>query len=143
MPTAYFLFFLLLSIGCYLIFPVVKFIQPPCSYAGIFFILFGVIVNIWTDRLFKQRNTTVKPHLMPTALEVSGPFRISRHPMYLGMAAVLLGIAILEGSLIEFVFPVLFIIAMELIFIPIEEQNLYVAFGQRYIDYKKHVRRWI
>jgi protein-S-isoprenylcysteine O-methyltransferase Ste14 len=63
--------------------------------------------------------------------------------MYLGMTAVLLGTAVLQGCVTGFVFPVIFIIAMERIFIHVEEENLGKAFGQRYLDYKKKVRRWI
>ncbi len=40
-------------------------------------------------------------------LLISGPFSISRHPMYLGMMAILLGVAIIHGTLITIVFPVL------------------------------------
>ena len=100
-------------------------------------------MNIWSDQLFKKSKTTVKPHEIPTILELSGPFRISRHPMYLGMVAILLGIAILLGSLVTSIFPIFFIILMEILFIPTEERNLKKIFGKEYLDYKKKVRRWI
>jgi protein-S-isoprenylcysteine O-methyltransferase Ste14 len=100
-------------------------------------------MNLWADALFKKRNTSVKPHELPNSLEVSGPFRISRHPMYLGMAAILVGLAVLLGSLITFAVPVLFILVMELLFIPMEDRNLEQAFGAEYQAYKKRVRRWI
>ena len=143
MPTTYFLAFLMLSILSYFVIPVIKFIHPPWNYIGVVLIVFGIIINLWTDQIFKQNDTTVKPGLMPTALVTSGPFRMSRHPMYLGMAAVLLGTAILQGCITGFIFPVIFIIAMEIIFIRSEENNLFKAFEQQYIDYKKKVRRWI
>jgi len=109
------------------------------SYTGI-----GVVLNLWTDALFKQHKTTVKPCENPTHLAMSGPFRVSRHPMYFGTVAILLGIAIALGPLISLVVPVLFVIVMEVIFIPFEERNLEKAFGKEYLDYKKKVRRrWI
>lgn len=95
------------------------------------------------DSLFKKNRTTVKPQEMPSKLLVSGPFRISRHPMYIGMAAILLGEAVFLGSLIAFVFPLIFVMLMELFFIPKEEENLECAFGREYVDYKRRVRRWI
>jgi len=143
MPTTYFLLLLLLSIGLHFLFPIFKFIYPPYTYFGYILILFGVIVNIWADSILKKGKTTVKPHLMPTSLETGGPFRMSRHPMYLGMTAVLLGAAIIHGSLIGLFFPILFIIMMERIFIHDEEENLIKAFGQQYLDYKMRVRRWL
>jgi protein-S-isoprenylcysteine O-methyltransferase Ste14 len=85
----------------------------------------------------------VKPYEQPAQLLISGPFRISRHPMYLGMVLLLLGVAIVHGTLISFVFPVVFGILMELLFIPFEETNLERVFGKQYVEYKRRVRRWI
>jgi len=93
--------------------------------------------------LFKKNKTTVKPYRNPTELITSGPFRISRHPMYLGMMLILLGIAIVHGTLITFAFPIIFIILMELFFIPYEEKNLERISGRKYLSYKKRVRRWL
>lgn len=105
MPTTYFIIFLLLSIGCHFMFPLLKFIFPPYSYLGFGLVIFGIIMNLWTDSLFKQKQTTVKPYEMPNVFVTSGPFKISRHPMYLGMMSILLGVAIFLGSLITFAFP--------------------------------------
>jgi protein-S-isoprenylcysteine O-methyltransferase Ste14 len=106
-------------------------------------ILFGTIINIWTDNLFKKAGTTVKPTLLPKYFITKGPFKISRHPMYLGMVAVLFGEAMILGTFITFIFPIIFIILMEILFIPIEEENLQKKFGNKYLDYKNKVRRWI
>ncbi|MBN1224709.1 MAG: isoprenylcysteine carboxylmethyltransferase family protein [Candidatus Aminicenantes bacterium] len=143
MPTMYLLIFLMLSIGIHFVFPGKKIIHFPYTLSGILFIIFGAVLNIRADNLFKKSSTTVKPHEEPTSLEVTGPFRLSRHPMYLGMAAIILGAAVILGSLIPFVFPLLFVILMEALFITTEEENLKQAFGEKYLDYKKKVRRWI
>lgn len=142
-PPAYFLISLLLSIGLYFALPSTKAMATPYHYISIVFIGIGVVLNLWTDSLFKKHKTTVKPYENPTHLEISGPFCISRHPMYLGMVSILLGIAIALGSLITLVVPILFVIVMEAMFIPFEERNLEQAFGKEYLDYKKKVRRWI
>jgi len=63
--------------------------------------------------------------------------------MYLGMVLLLLGVAIVHGTLISFAFPVVFGILMELLFIPFEEANLERIFGKQYLEYKQRVRRWI
>ncbi len=94
MPTTYFIILLLLSIGCDSFFPLLKFIFSPFNYLGFGLIIFGVIINLWTDSLFKQNQTTVKPFEMPNFFVTSGPFKLSRHPMYLGMMSILLGVAI-------------------------------------------------
>jgi protein-S-isoprenylcysteine O-methyltransferase Ste14 len=63
--------------------------------------------------------------------------------MYLGMAAILLGIAIFLGTLVTFTFPALFIMIIETLLIPDEERKLEKIFGEQYKDYKNKVRRWI
>ena len=143
MPPTYFEVLLLLSVGLHFVFPVTKFIFSPYNYLGFVLIIFGIIINLWTDLLFKKKQTTVKPHETPNFFIASGPFRLSRHPMYLGMISILFGATIFLGSLITFAFPVIFIILMEKLFIPMEEKNLEKKFGNKYIDYKKRVRRWI
>ena len=142
-PPTYFIILLLLSIGLHFIFPIKKIIFPPYTYFGWILIIFGAVLNIWTDSLFKKGKTTVKPFEKPTELIIKGPFKISRHPMYLGMVAVLLGVAILHGTLITLIFPVIFIVLSEKLFIPYEESNLKEVFGENYIHYKNRVRRWL
>ncbi len=139
-PPKYFMTLLVLSILSYFI--QIKIIPKPYNYFGIVLILFGVIINLWTDRLFKKEKINVKYHKIPHKLITSGPFKISRNPMYLGMLAILLGIAILLQNLITFLFPIIFIIIIEK-HISIEEKNLEKKFGKKYIKYKHKVRRWI
>jgi len=55
----------------------------------------------------------------------------------------LLGVAILHGTLITLIFPVIFIVLSEKLFIPYEESNLKEVFGENYIRYKTRVRRWL
>ncbi len=143
MPPAYFFILLLSYIALYFMFPVKQIIPEPYSYVGFVLIVFGITINIWADILFKKNQTTVKPHEMPSSFMISGPFHISRHPMYLGMASILFGIAIWLNSVISFVVPILFMTIIDRSFIPVEEKNLEKRFGNRYIDYKKRVRRWI
>ena len=143
MPPTYFIVLLFSSIGLHFLFPVMRLISLPYNYLGILIIIFGIILNLWTDSLFKKRQTTVKPHEMPNFFISSGPFRISRHPMYLGMILILLGVAAFLGSLISFVFPIIFVMIIEKLFIPMEEKNLEKEFGDKYIAYKKRVRKWI
>jgi len=142
MPTTYFLTLMALSIFSHFFIPLGKLLYYPVTHIGYLLLISGITLNLWTDRLFKVNDTTVKPHLEPNALITSGPFRVSRHPMYLGMALVLLGVALIHGTLISFLYPVIFIVLMEILFIPVEESNLKRLFGEDYLDYMKKVRKW-
>ena len=105
--------------------------------------MIGTVLNIWTDQLFKKVNTTVKPFEKPSTLILKGPFKISRNPMYLGMALLLVGAGFILGSITSFIGTILFIIAMEVRFIPTEEKFMFEQFGEEFEAYKKKVRRWL
>jgi protein-S-isoprenylcysteine O-methyltransferase Ste14 len=143
LPPTYFNLALGLSILLHFIFPAMRLIPKPYNYLGILLIIFGSIITLWADWMFKKSRTTVKPNERPTSLEVSGPYRMSRHPMYLGMTAILFGVSVILGSLTALLMPVVFIISMESVFIRFEEKSMEKEFGNRYLDYKKKVRRWI
>jgi protein-S-isoprenylcysteine O-methyltransferase Ste14 len=140
-PVYFFIFFLLAPILHYLI-PVAEVI-PPMPWLGAVLIALGIFLNLWADSLFKKIGTTVRPDERPAALLVSGPFRISRHPMYLGMVGILLGAAVLLRSLTPLISPLLFFLTMEQKFIPLEEAKMEKQFGKEYGEYKTRVRRWI
>ncbi|MFH1448382.1 MAG: isoprenylcysteine carboxylmethyltransferase family protein [Candidatus Micrarchaeota archaeon] len=142
-PPTYFVALLLFSVGSHVVVPIKEIIQPPYTYSGGMLIAFGILLNIWADTLFKKMGTTVKPHENPSRLITQGPFRISRHPMYLGMASILLGVAVLLGSVITFACPIIFVVVMERMFIPHEEKNIERIFEKEYLKYKRKVRRWI
>ena len=133
----------MLSILLHLFFPLMKFSYVPYNYLGVLLIIFGIFLNLKADSMFTKTKTTVKPHLMPSSFHDSGPFKISRHPMYLGMFLILFGAALIMGSLTAFVLSFVFVALMEILFIPKEEMNMKKAFGKKYLEYKKKVRRWI
>lgn len=139
----YFLILLVLSVLLNFIIPVPAFLSPPSTYSGFLIIGFGLVLALWSRSLFLRNSTTLQPSEEPTSLLTSGPFRISRNPIYLGMAAILLGVAVLLGTLVTLAFPVLFITLIEFFIIPGEERMLEKIFGEPYRDYKKRVRRWI
>ena len=143
LPPTYFYSFLGLSIILRFIFPIKQVIFLPWSYLGSLPIIFGIYLNIWADRLFKQHKTTENPFKTPSSLVISGPFKISRHPMYLGLITILFGISLILGSIITFLFPILFFLLIDFLFIPYEEKNMEKIFKNEYKTYKKKVRRWI
>ena len=143
LPPTYFFIYLLLTIGLHFIVPIMQLIYAPYRFIGILLLGIGIWLNMWADGLFKKKNTTVKPFEKSSALILEGPFRFSRHPMYLGMVIALLGVAIILGSLITFLVPIAFFITMQIVFIRHEEKALEQTFGQEYLDYKNRVRCWL
>lgn len=143
LPPTYFYSMVFLSIILHFLFPITFFIRSPFSYLGIIPIIIGISINIWTDKLFKKKKTTVKPYEDPSSFIIEGPFKFSRPPMYLGMFFILLGFSFLLGSIITLIFPIIFVLSMEIMFIPFEEESMQIKFKNEYSSYKKEVRRWI
>ncbi|MFA6328495.1 MAG: isoprenylcysteine carboxylmethyltransferase family protein [Candidatus Micrarchaeia archaeon] len=139
----YFIILLLLSIWLSFAFPTQAVIYAPYTYFGAIIIGLGLAMAFWSRALFLKGKTTLSPYEMPTALVTEGPFSISRNPMYLGMAAILLGVAVMLGTLAAFAFPAMFAMIIGALFIPNEERKLEKIFGEKYRKYKKKVRRWI
>jgi protein-S-isoprenylcysteine O-methyltransferase Ste14 len=94
---------------------------------------------------FSRSETTVNP-LEPEQAEtlvVSGLFRFTRNPMYLGMALVLSAWALYLANALAIIGPVLFVASITALQIKPEEEALGKIFGQDYAEYRKRVRRWL
>ena len=122
--------------------PVMIVIPRPYSYLGAVLMLLSLALMTWTAMLFREERTSFQLRGESSALVTSGPFRFSRNPMYLGMLTWLVGLAVLLGSLIAFLFPILFFLLANLVVIPPEEKRMEHLFGEQFIEYKRRVRRW-
>ena len=63
--------------------------------------------------------------------------------MYLGFVLILLGIAMLMGSLTPYIAVLVFAVFMDMVFINYEEKKLEEMFGEVWLKYRKKTRRWI
>jgi protein-S-isoprenylcysteine O-methyltransferase Ste14 len=71
------------------------------------------------------------------ALQVAGPYRLVRHPLYLGWTLVVFGAALMTGD--RFTFAAITTLYLMLA-IPWEERSLRSAFGSDYQRYMRQVR---
>jgi len=143
LPPTFFMTAAIVSIAFHFVMPVVIFIYYPFNLLGIVPIVFGSVLNLWADHIFKKASTTVKPFEKPSVLIVDGPFRWCRHPMYLGMLTILLGISILCGSITSFIGSIAFWVIIRIRFVPLEEQSMMEAFGNEYRKYERRVHSWM
>jgi protein-S-isoprenylcysteine O-methyltransferase Ste14 len=94
---------------------------------------------------FRRAKTTVNP-LQPekaSSLVSSGMFQVTRNPMYLGMAIVLLGWAGYLASWPALLGVPIFVLYINRFQIAPEERVMASLFGADYAAYKEKVRRWI
>jgi len=123
--------------------PIVILVRGIWRLAGVAPVMVGVVLNLWADQLFKRAGTAVKPFDPSVALVLTGPFRISRNPMYLGMAFALAGIAVGLGTATPWVVVAAFVWQVTVRFIVPEERKLETSFGEQFLRYKASVRRWL
>lgn len=102
----------------------------------------GFLLILWSALWFWRRSTTIEPGKTPKALIVEGPFRISRNPIYLGMAIFLSGFALLLGALSAFAAVAGFVYVISKRFITREEATLRETFGPDAMAYLGKTRRW-
>ncbi|MBN1357018.1 isoprenylcysteine carboxylmethyltransferase family protein [bacterium] len=142
-PPTYLFIALILMVIAHFFLPSARLIVFPWTLIGALPLAAGILLNLIADKLLKECRTTVKPNENPTAMITGSVYRVCRHPMYLGMLLILLGLGILLGTLTPFAVVILFTIAMETVFIRHEEQVMADVFKDEWTDYRNKVRRWI
>ncbi len=142
-PPAYFLTALLAMIALHFLMPISAIIPTPWTSLGTLPLTAGVVISVIADRAFKRAGTTVRPFEVSTVLITSGPFQMSRNPMYLGFVLVLCGVAVLLGNLSPFAVIAVFSMLIRRKFIAAEERMLADQFGAAWRDYAARTGRWI
>ena len=110
---------------------------------GILLMALGLGIGGAAFATFKRSGTPVRPGAEPTHFVTTGPYRITRNPMYLGLLTFLIGWFFVSESPYFLIPPVLFFLAINFLLIPFEERLLVDRFGEVYEGYRKRVRRWI
>lgn len=143
LPPTYLYIAIIVMVAIHFLFPVKRLIPFPWDLLGLLPLALGAALNIIADQAFRAARTTVKPFQESATLVTDSVYRTSRHPMYLGFVLILLGLAILLGSLAPFLIVPIFAVVMDRVFIVVEERMLAEKFGQAWLTYKARVRRWV
>ncbi len=105
----------------------------------------GMLISFVGVAAFRRQQTTVDPTRPEQAstLVVTGIYRFSRNPMYLGFLLVLTGWALHISNLLAFAALPVYVLYMTRFQIIPEERALLARFGSAYSDYNRSVRRWL
>ncbi len=107
-------------------------------------ILAGVALSVSAAVLFRREGTELDPvSATNQKLVMSGPFRFTRNPMYLGLVLVTLGIAFWVGKWPMFLAPIATFATANWAHIPFEEAKMRRQFSSDFEGYTRKVRRWI
>jgi protein-S-isoprenylcysteine O-methyltransferase Ste14 len=110
---------------------------------GVTFMAIGFALAAVSVRNFRLAGTSVVPGETSTALVVTGPYRITRNPIYIGFVLVYFGLAVILTSLwvLLLLIPVLLILQRGVV--EREEGYLTRQFGEAYRRYQARVPRWL
>ncbi|MCB1847738.1 MAG: isoprenylcysteine carboxylmethyltransferase family protein [Halieaceae bacterium] len=123
--------------------PLLRFTSLAWQVVGAVVILMGLLLLVAANGLFVRAGTEVIPFRPVSSLVTGGVYRLSRNPMYLGMALVLLGCALTVGALSALAIPPVFAVIVQIRFIHHEERMLQGLFPEEYPAYCARVRRWL
>ena len=116
-----------------------------CTWTKLTGIVLLVVSLVWTILAQAQMGNSWRIGIDTehgTELVRSGVFKISRNPIFVGMAVTLLGLFLIIPNVVTLITLLLGVILIG-IQVRLEEEYLRRVHGDRYIEYRQSVRRWI
>ncbi len=101
----------------------------------------GAALAVWGRGLMERAGTNVNPTLPTTALVTTGPFRLSRNPLYVALTLMYVGLALLTNA--WWVLVLIVPVVMHYGVVRREERYLEAKFGAAYSAYRSRVRRYL
>ena len=115
----------------------------PVRILGALLVLGGLGLAAAAVREMRRMHTTPDPHRAVAALVTSGPYRMTRNPIYLGFLFIFLGFTLLAATLWGLLLTPFLIGTVTRSIIHPEEAYLQGKFREQYNAYRSLVRRWI
>ena len=113
------------------------------KHIGIFLLIIGVMIAIWSLFFLRKRRITTPTGEKISSIVTGGPYRFSRHPMYVSLAISYIGVALFLLHSWPILILIVIFLYVNYIAIPSEEATLKKDFKDEYEDYSKRTRRWI
>src|SRR5262245_9727099 len=117
--------------------------SPIAAIAGVPLLALGFFLRAWaTWHFYQQRMKVIKLSPQQTLI-TTGPYRFSRNPLYLGgNVFIFFGASMMLGSPSALLITALHIPVVDLL-LRREDNQLVQTFGEEWLLYKGHVRRWL
>jgi len=117
-------------------------LPDPDNLTGLVIVVIGSWLRFWAGSVFYGKNRSMVSFKVPPNLVTKGPWKYSRNPLYLGLILIGLGFSFFFFS---YSYLLLTLVGIGLLQLEIrnEEKVLTQSFGEEYLEYKKHVRKWI
>ena len=113
-------------------------------YLGAIVFLIGLAIMLSCIVWFAVKGRGTLSPVDPTKhLVITGLYKYSRNPMYVGVVTILIGEALFFQSTSLWLYALFVFVGFHLFIILIEEPRLKKDFGEAYHTYCEKVRRWI
>jgi protein-S-isoprenylcysteine O-methyltransferase Ste14 len=106
-------------------------------------VLVGFGIGFGALRVMRGAGTSPNPRIPVMMLVTSGPFKISRNPIYLAYVLFTAGLPLVLGTYWGLLLCPVLLDAYNRLIIAQEEDYLEHKFGSLYLEYKARVRRWL
>ena len=112
-------------------------------WLGAALLALGLAIVLWVAHTLRAAGTNVDPLLPTTAIVITGLFRFSRNPIYVGLTLMYLGLTLVFNTWWGIVLLVPLLMTMHRGVVQREERYLEQKFGETYRQYRSRVRRYL
>ena len=110
---------------------------------GLILLIGSMALIVLAFKELQNYQTTYIPDGEPEKLVKTGPFKLTRNPIYLGMFGILIASSFLMQSISAMLIPILFLSIIENTWIPHEEEKLKEKFPDEWEEYISSTKRWL
>jgi len=142
-PPVIYVAALLIGIGLNYVWPTSLLPSPWRYIVGIVITVVASVVITPVLTRFRRAGTPFDVRKPASTLITDGPYRFSRHPSYVALTLLYIGVALLLDSRWVLILAVPLLLVMDQWVVRKEERHLEAKFGEEYRRYKSAVRRWL
>ena len=115
----------------------------PARWLGAVVFVLALALVAWAIVTMTRAGSNVPTNRPTTTIVESGPYRLTRNPIYLGMFLGLIGLAIAFNNLWLLLMLMPFALVIRYGVVAREEAYLDRKFGDVYRGYRSRIRRWL
>jgi protein-S-isoprenylcysteine O-methyltransferase Ste14 len=118
----------------------------PAQHAvmGAVLVCLGTLLLLWcVQEFYVAGHGTLAPWAPPKNLVITGPYQLSRNPMYIGVVTILIGWSVLWSSRTLLIYALVVMAAVHVRVLIAEEPWAARNFGAEWEAYRGRVPRWI
>lgn len=117
--------------------------DPAIRLAGAGILVASLVLDLWAMATLRRAKTNILPNRAADQLVTSGPFRLTRNPIYLGNTVAMLGLSLWFDNAWFLLLGLLAAIAVDRLAIRREEAHLAARFADAWLAYSARTPRWL